>query len=231
MNAIDSAIVDVDGTLVDSNYQQVLAWSRAFAELRVPVELWQLHQHMGMGGDRLVSAVAGEAIEECLGDDLREQWRRHYDDLISEVRPVDGADELLDGLAARALSVVIASSGKPEHTDRAMKLVGIDGRFPTTDAEDADATKPAPDLVSVAVNKVEGTRAVMIGDTVWDVKAAARCGYPTIALLTGGIARSTLREAGAVVFESPRDLLNHLDDALEAAAQAATIPKRHLSSS
>ena len=225
---IDTAVVDIDGTLVDSSYHQVLAWSRAFAVLHVPVDSWRLHQHMGMGGDRLVSAVAGEAVEARSGDELREHWRRNYDELISEVRPLDGAGELMDGLAEKGLKVVIASSGKPEHTDRAMQLVGIDRRFPSTDSEDADATKPAPDLVSAAVEKVEGTKAVMIGDTVWDVKAAAECGFPTIALLTGGIARSTLREAGAIVFESPRHLLNHLDDALEAAARAGTVSERSL---
>lgn len=219
---IDTAVVDLDGTLVDSNYQQVLAWSRAFAELNVPVELWQLHQHMGMGGDRLVAAVAGKAIEVRSGDELRDRWRRNYDDLIGEVQPLDGAAELMDGLAGQGLKVVIASSGRPEHTQRAMRLVGIDGRFPSTDSQDADATKPAPDLVKTAVEKVEGTAAVMIGDTVWDIEAAERSGFPTIAVLTGGIARSSLQEAGATVFTSPRDPLEHLDQALEAAAHADT---------
>lgn len=219
---IDTAVVDLDGTLVDSNYQQVLAWSRAFAELDVPVELWRLHQHMGMGGDRLVGAVAGKAIEVRSGDELRDRWRRNYDELIGEVQPLDGAAELMDGLAGQGLKVVIASSGRPEHTQRAMRLVGIDGRFPSTDSQDADATKPAPDLVKTAVEKVEGTGAVMIGDTVWDIEAAERSGFPTIAVLTGGIARSLLQEAGATVFTSPRDLLEHLDQALEAAAHANT---------
>ena len=219
---IDTAVVDLDGTLVDSNYQQVLAWSRAFAELNVPVELWRLHQHMGMGGDRLVAAVAGKALEVRSGDELRDRWRRNYDELIGEVQPLDGAAELMDGLAGRGLKVVIASSGRPEHTQRAMRLVGIDGRFPSTDSQDADATKPAPDVVKAAVEKVEGTAAVMIGDTVWDIEAAERSGFPTIAVLTGGIARSSLQEAGATVFTSPRDLLEHLDQALEAAARANT---------
>jgi HAD superfamily hydrolase (TIGR01549 family) len=219
---IDTAVVDLDGTLVDSNYQQVLAWSRAFAELNVQVELWRLHQHMGMGGDRLVAAVAGKAIEVRSGDELRDCWRRNYDELIGEVQPLDGAAELMDGLAGQGLKVVIASSGRPEHTQMAMRLVGIDGRFPSTDSQDADATKPAPDLVKTAVEKVEGTGAVMIGDTVWDIEAAERSGFPTIAVLTGGIARSTLQEAGATVFTSPRDLLEHLDQALEAAAHANT---------
>lgn len=217
--AIDTVIVDLDGTLVDSNYQQVLAWSRAFAELDVPIELWRLHQHMGMGGDRLVAAIAGEAVEARFGDELRDRWRRNYDQLIDEVRPFDGASDLINALADKGLNVVIASSGRPEHTKKAMELVGIDS-FPSTDSEDADSTKPAPDLVKAAVEKVGGDRAVMIGDTVWDVKAAERSGFPTMAVLTGGIARSTLQEAGATVFTSPRDLLDHLDEALQAAARA-----------
>lgn len=215
---IDTAVVDLDGTLVDSNYQHVMAWSRAFADLELPIETWKLHQHMGMGGDRLVSEVAGEAIETRYGDELRDHWRRHYDELIEEIRPIDGAADLMRGLADKGLKVVVASSGRPEHTRRALELVGIEGQFPSTDASDADATKPAPDLIDLAVKHVDGRKAVMIGDTVWDIEAAGRCGHPTIAVLTGGIERSKLRDAGAIVFASARDLLNHLHEALKAAA-------------
>ncbi len=225
--SIDTAVVDVDGTLVDSNYQQVLAWSRAFVEFDVPVESWRLHRFMGMGGDRLVAAVAGEAVEARSGSGLRDRWRHHYDELISDVQPLDGAAELMDALADQGLNVVVASSGQPEHTDWAMKLVGRGGRYPSTDAEDAEATKPSPDLVRTAVEKVGGSRAVMIGDTVWDVEAARRCGFPTLAVLTGGIAQSALQDAGAVVFASPRDLLNNLGDALHAIRGVEPVGETH----
>ena len=215
-------VVDIDGTLVDSNYLHVVAWTRAFADAGIPLESWRLHRVMGMGGDRLVAELAGDDVESEKGDHLRELWQQHYDQLIDEVKPFGDAAGLLEALAERGLKVVIATSGRPEHTARALKALGIEGTYPYVDSSEASTTKPAPDLVERAIAEVKGDKAVMIGDTVWDAEAAAACDVPTIALLTGGIERATLADAGAVVYESPHDLLRNLDEALSRVAAGQT---------
>jgi len=222
--SFDVAVVDLDGTLIDSSYHHVLAWSQAFVQVGMSVELWRIHQHMGMGGDRLVKAVTNSAVEASLGDTLRKLWRHNYDLLLHYVRPLAGAVDLLDALSARGLKVAIASSGEPLHTRRGLRILSSRRDFAVVDADDAAQSKPASDLVRAAIDKVDGTRAVMIGDTVWDVEAAAGCGVPTIAVGTGGIELSTLEDAAAAVFETPRDLADHLDDALSVAAQHIPTP-------
>ncbi len=216
-DGFDTAIVDLDGTLVDSTYQHVLAWSQAFTQVGTKVESWQIHQHIGMGGDRLVEAVTNSAVEASVGDTVRSLWKHNYDLLLRYVRPLDGARELLTALTRRNLRVVIASSGEPSHTQHALRMLRMDQRPPIVDAGDAAASKPAPDLLRAALRRVEGSRAVMIGDTVWDVEAARRCEVPSLVVLTGGMDGSAF-EAAAGVFATPRDLANRLDEALHSAA-------------
>jgi len=215
--AFDTAIVDLDGTLVDSTYHHVLAWSQAFAQVGVTVESWRLHRHIGMGGDRFVEAVTNRAVETSVGDTLRSLWKHNYDLLLRYVRPLDGAHELLKALARQNLKVVIASSGDPRHTQRALRLLRLDQGVPVVDANDADASKPAPDLLAAAMHKVDGSRAVMIGDTAWDIEAARRCDVPSLAVGTGGVDRSELRGAAAI-FATPRELADQLDAALQCAS-------------
>lgn len=221
MTDLDTAIVDLDGTLIDSSYHHVLAWSQAFAQAGIAVEVWRLHRLMGMGGDKLVSAVTSDAVEAGLGDTLRSLWKHNYGLLMHYVHPFDGAVTLLRTLESRGLKVVIASSGDPSHTERALELLRIRDEFPVIDADDASATKPEPDLIRVAVDEVGGDRAVVIGDTRWDVEAAARAGFPAIALCTGGIDWATLSAAAAAVFATPRELTERLDGALASAANHA----------
>ena len=215
--AFDTAVVDLDGTLIDSTYHHVLAWSQAFAQVGMTVESWRLHRHIGMGGDRFVEAVTNSAVEASSGDTLRSLWRHNYDLLLRYVHPLDGAPELLRALTRRNLKVVIASSGDPRHTQRALGLLRLDQRPPVVDANDAEASKPAPDLVQAAMHKVEGSRAVMIGDTAWDIEAARQCDVPSLVVRTGGLDQSELRDA-AGVFATPRDLANQLDAALQCAS-------------
>jgi HAD superfamily hydrolase (TIGR01549 family) len=210
----DTAIVDVDGTLVDTNYHHALAWSRAFRRYDVAIPLWRLHRGVGMGGDVFVPEVAGEAVEDEHGDDLRDAWSEEFDRLIDEVRPLDGAHELLRELKDRGFRLVLASSGAARHVEQFLDLVeGRDLADAWTTSEDAGTSKPAPDLVQNALRKVDGTSAAMIGDSVYDVMAAGHLDIPTLALRTGGFSAAELREVGAVeVFDSPRDLRDHLDD-------------------
>ncbi|HEY0578915.1 MAG TPA: HAD family hydrolase [Pseudonocardia sp.] len=213
---IDTAVVDVDGTLVDSNYHHALAWFRAFRAHHITLPIWRLHRAIGMGGDQLVGAVAGEEVEHRLGDRLRDRWAAEFAPLLDEVAPCDGAHELLADLRARQVTVVLASSGKPEHVDHYLELVEAKSIVDAwTTSEDVERTKPAPDLLRVAMERSSGSAPVVIGDSVWDIAAAKRAGYPSYGLCTGGFAASELREAGAVaVYESLRELCAALDEIL-----------------
>ncbi|MCG8920796.1 HAD family hydrolase [Actinokineospora sp. PR83] len=206
-----TAVLDVDGTLVDTNYQHALAWYRAFRGVGRTLPVWRLHRHIGMGGDRLVPAVAGEDFERAFGDEVREAWVGEFDALIDEVRPFEGVDRLLGGLRERGFEVVLATSGKPEHVDVFRDL--LDARdLPYTTSEDVGDTKPAPDLMQVALDKVGATEAVALGDSVWDFHAARKLGLRTVGLLTGGFGEAELRDAGAeAVFPSVLDLADNLD--------------------
>jgi len=214
---VDTVVLDIDGTLLDSNYHHTLAWSRAiaaYADRHVPAAV--IHRAIGMGGDRLVAAVAGDDLEERHGDDIRERWEREYDAIIEDTRLFEGARELLAAIGDAGPKVVLASSGIPKHADHALELLHADEHSDAwTTSEDADESKPDPELVAEALDKVAGTSAVMVGDAVWDVEAADRAGLPTIGLLTGGYSRQELLDAGAVaVYDDPADLLEHLDEAL-----------------
>ncbi|MGV9771891.1 HAD family hydrolase [Streptosporangium sp. NPDC003464] len=209
----DTAIIDIDGTLVDTNYQHSLAWYRAFGRYDVWLPLWRIHRHIGMGGDQLVAALAGDAVERRHGDALREAWVEEFDRFIDEVRPFEGATELLAEIGRRGFAVVLASSGRPQHVERFLDL--IDGRAHCqawTTSEDVEATKPAPDLMRVALEKVQGTSGVAIGDSTWDFVAAGKLGLPGVAVRTGGFSPDELREAGAShVFDSLAELTDDLD--------------------
>ncbi len=212
---VDTVVLDVDGTLVDSVYVHVGAWMRAFRGIGVPVEAWRLHRAIGMGGDRLVTAVAGQRVEDALGDQVRELHAQEYDDMAAGVLALPGADDLLETLHRRGFTVVLASSGTKENTEQALSLLEnaklVDGWVCSADV---DTSKPAPDLVGTAIERVGGTRAVVVGDAVWDVKAAKAADVSAIGLLCGGFGEAELRDAGAVaVFESPQDLVEHFEDA------------------
>lgn len=210
------AILDIDGTLVDTNYQHTLAWSRAFAEFGIVLPLWRIHRHIGMGGDQVVPELCGKQVETEHGDGIRAAEGDQYAKLIDEVAPMDGARDLIVELKRRDHAVVLASSAKQPEVDHYLDL--LDARELAdawTTSADVESTKPAPDLVHAALNLVDGEpgSAVMIGDTPWDVKAAAKAGVETITVVTGGFAEQELQDAGAAaVFESVGELLRRLDE-------------------
>jgi HAD superfamily hydrolase (TIGR01549 family) len=208
-----AAILDVDGTLVDTNYHHTLAWYRAFREHGVLPPAWRIHRHIGMGGDQLVAAVAGEGVEERAGDAIREAEGSFYGELIDEVQALEGARELIEDLKRRGHTVILASSAKEGEVDRYLDLLDArDLADDWTTSADVAATKPEPDLVAAALDKAADLTGVMIGDTIWDVAAAARADLKTVAVLTGGFSAAELREAGAVaVFTSPVELRDSLD--------------------
>lgn len=207
------AILDVDGTLVDTNYHHAIAWFRAFRRHDVTVPIWRIHRHIGMGGDQLVAAVAGEDTEERLGDEIREAESEAYKELIEEVRTMEGSRELIEDLRGRDNVVVLASSAKDWEVEHYLDL--LDARQIVdswTTSADVERTKPEPDLIKAALEKT-GTEgdAMLIGDTVWDVEAAKRAGVETLAVLTGGFSEQELRDAGASdVFTSVEELRKSL---------------------
>ena len=204
------AILDVDGTLVDTNYQHAIAWFRAFRRHDVTLQVWIVHRHIGMGGDQLVGAVAGDEVEERLGDQIRKAEGELYRELIDEVQPMEGARKLIEDLKERENTVVLASSAKEWEVEHYIELLDVAEIVDAwTTSADVEQTKPDPDLVHAALDKVGGRpdEAMLIGDTVWDVEAAARAGVETLAVRTGGFSEAELREAGAKqVFTSVEEL-------------------------
>jgi phosphoglycolate phosphatase-like HAD superfamily hydrolase len=208
-----AAILDIDGTLVDSNYHHAIAWYRAFREHELTPPVWRIHRHIGVGGDQLVARVAGDEVERRLGDAIRDSETGFYGELIGEVRPFEGARELIVELRERGHTPVLASSAKAEETEHYIELLDAGELIEShTTSADVEATKPAPDLVVAAIQRSGQLSAVMIGDSVWDVEAAGRAEVKTIAVLTGGFSETELRDAGAVdVFESLVELRERLD--------------------
>jgi HAD superfamily hydrolase (TIGR01549 family) len=208
------AILDVDGTLVDTNYHHAIAWYRAFREHGLTLPVWRIHRHIGMGGDQLVAAVAGKRVEERQGDSIRAAETALYADLIGEVQPFADARELMAMLRERGHKLVLASSAKRDEVDYYLDLLDARGLADAwTTSADVDATKPQPDLVVAAVDKVGGGDAVLVGDSTFDCEAAKRAGVPAVAILTGGFSAAELRDAGAVgVFDSIGELRERLDE-------------------
>jgi HAD superfamily hydrolase (TIGR01509 family) len=209
------AVLDIDGTLVDTNYQHALAWYRAFRQQGIVLPIWQIHRHIGMGGDQLVGALTDERTERELGDDIRAAEKTLYLELIDEVETMQGSRELIEDLKRRGHTVVLASSAKEDEVEHYLDL--LDARELAdawTSSADVEATKPQPDLVNAALERAGGSNqdAVMVGDTPWDVHAAGSAGVPTVAVLTGGFGVDELQDAGAIgVFESVAELCSRLD--------------------
>jgi HAD superfamily hydrolase (TIGR01509 family) len=209
-----AALLDVDGTLIDANYQHALTWYRAFRRHGIVLPVWRIHRHVGMGGDQLVPALVGDEIDGEKGDAIRETRDRLYEDLIEEVAPLEGAHELLADLKQRGFTVVLASSSPQEEIDHYLDLLNareLADAWTTND--DVEATKPAGDLVRTALEKAGTDAGVMVGDTPWDIEAACKADLETVTVLTGGFAEHELRVAGAVaVYESVAELRGHLDE-------------------
>jgi HAD superfamily hydrolase (TIGR01549 family) len=207
-----AAILDIDGTLVDSNYFHAVAWYRAMREHGHTLPMWRIHRAIGMGSDQLIGALLGDEVEEREGDDIRDSEKERYFELIDEVGPLEGSRELIEDLKGAGHRVVLASSAKPDEVDHYLDL--LDARELAdawTTSGDVERTKPYPDLVNAALKRAGGGPAVMVGDSVWDCKAAENAGVDTVAVLTGGFSDSELLKAGAVVvFPSIQELRRRL---------------------
>jgi HAD superfamily hydrolase (TIGR01549 family) len=214
MGKTPAALLDVDGTLVDTNYHHAIAWYRAFRQHNITLPLWRIHRHIGMGGDQLVEALAGTEAERDRGDAIRQAEKQRYFELIEEVEPLSDARALVLELKHRGHAVVLASSAKQDEVDHYLDLLDardiVDG---WTTSADVQATKPKPDLVIASLEKAGGGPAVMLGDSTWDCNAAREAGVETVGLRTGGYSAEELRDAGArIVFESLTELIERLEE-------------------
>lgn len=210
-----AVLFDIDGTLIDSNYLQVQAWSQAFAAAGAPVDDARIHRTIALESRRMLETLLGDRVDE-LSDRAKDLHASFYEGLADRLRPFTGARDLLAAVASHHVGVVLATSA-PGNELKLLRaaLNAEDTLTAVTSAEDADTAKPAPDLLEAALAKVAVTaaNAMMVGDTVWDGQACQAAGVRFVGLLSGGIAEAELRAAGAIaVYDDPNDLLDHLED-------------------
>lgn len=210
-----AVLFDIDGTLVDSNYHHVYAWCRAFAEVGIAVDAWRIHRSIGMDGSTLLATLAEDADDDTRAR-AKELNSRYYKETASLLRPLPGARELLEAVEKLGVQVVLATSAPDDELEILRDVLDCDHLVSAmTSSADVDTAKPKPDIINVALERagVEAGHAVFVGDAVWDVEACKRAGVVTIALLSGGVSKCELEQAGAhQVFEDAIDLCQHLDD-------------------
>jgi HAD superfamily hydrolase (TIGR01509 family) len=212
-------IFDLDGTLVDSVYQHVLAWREALAEAGLPLSVWRIHRRIGMSGGLLTNALLRETGQEITAERIDRLRRCHAEAFlrhIAMIRPLPGAVELLGTLTRVGTPWAIATSGRMETAAPSIALLGVDAaRVPVVTRDQVRYAKPDPDLFLTAADRlgVDMADAVVVGDSVWDLLAARRARALGVGVLSGGYGIDELREAGAYrVYEDPADLLEHLDE-------------------
>ena len=176
--------------------------------------MWRVHRHIGMGGDQIVKAIAGEVVEREHGDSLRAMQPEEFRRLRDECAPLEGAHDLLVELKRRELIVVLASSSNEDDLDHFLEALDarsvVDG---WTSSDDVERTKPHPDVIHAALEKAGTQDAVMVGDSRWDIEAAANAGLETVCVITGGWSEQELRDHGALsVFDSLVELRERLDE-------------------
>jgi HAD superfamily hydrolase (TIGR01509 family) len=209
-----AVLFDIDGTLVDSNYLHVHAWCRAFGDVGIAVESWRIHRAIGMDGTRLVKSLSGGADEKTR-QRLSQLHSQYYAELSPMLALLPGARELLGQVASLGMQVVLATSAPEDELARLRSVLDCEDLVSAvTSSEDVDTAKPEPDVVAVALDRagVPASRAVFVGDAVWDAEAAARAGVISIGVRSGGTSAEELLSAGAeMVFDDPRDLCEHFD--------------------
>ncbi|MFF7726629.1 HAD family hydrolase [Streptomyces sp. NPDC008001] len=211
-----AAVFDVDGTLVDTNYLHAVSWWEAFRQAGHRVRMTDIHHTVGMSSGRLMDRLLGEDRDREQDEALSAAHKTLYATWFERLPALEGAAALLRALADRDWSVVLATSAEGSELRALRRAIGADDAIlAATSADDVDAGKPAPDPVHRALEQagVPPHRALFVGDTVWDVKAARAAGVDCIALLSGGIGKAELEAAGAVaVYRDPAALLAGLDD-------------------
>ena len=211
-------LFDLDGTLVDSVYQHVLAWRDALEQAGMPLSVWRIHRRIGMSGGLLANALARETNHVLTQAEVERMLRFHAEAFrryADQVRPLPGAAELIGRLAELGVPHAIATSGYAETALRSMKLLGISTDTPLVTRDQVARAKPDPDLFLAAADRlgVAVEHTVVVGDSIWDLLAARRARALGVGLLSGGYGEQELERAGAYrVYEDPADLLAHLDE-------------------
>lgn len=211
-----AVLFDIDGTLVDSNFHHAVAWHQAFLDVGQEVPCWRILGLIGRSGDELVSILLGDELAEAHGDEAKERHSRYFGEFEPALRATRGVRGLFEAVTDRGWRTVLASSAGEETLKLLRRVLDIDDLVSeVTSSADVERAKPSPDIVSTALESVGGHegQAIFVGDAVWDVEAGQRAGVPTVAVLTGGVAREALEQAGAAaVYDDPQDLLDHFED-------------------
>ena len=211
-------LFDLDGTLVDSVYQHVLAWREALEAGGIYLAVWRIHRQIGMSGGLFVNALAREMGRSLSAEEAERIHQVHgeaFKRYSSQVRPLPGAAELLSYLTASKVPWAIATSGRLESASLSLRLLGINTDVPIITRDMVQHAKPDPDLFLAAAEKlgVDISDSVVVGDSIWDLLAARRARALGVGLLAGGYGREELERAGAYrVYNDPADLLRHLDE-------------------
>jgi HAD superfamily hydrolase (TIGR01509 family) len=209
-------LFDVDGTLVDTTYLHAVTWWEALRQHDHDVPMAEIHRAIGMGSDKILDHLLGEDRDRDADDALADAHGALYGAWWERLRPLPGAADLLRACAKRGLAVVLASSANKRELGVLRRVVDADDVITAaTSSADAEQSKPAPDILRAALDQsgVEESRAVFVGDAVWDVRAAGRLDIPCIGLACGGTSAAELRDAGAVaVYDDPAALLAALDE-------------------
>ncbi len=211
-------LFDLDGTLVDSVYQHVLAWRQALEDVGIELAVWRIHRRIGMSGGLLVNALlreTGQAVDSAVVARLQERHAAAYMELAGQVRPLPGARELLEALTSDQVPWAIATSGRREVARPVLEMLEVPASVPIVTRDEVRYAKPDPDLFLTAAARlgIDATNAVVVGDSVWDLLAAQRARALGIGLLSGGYGRAELEIAGAYqVYEDPAELLRRIDE-------------------
>ena len=219
MRISTSFLFDLDGTLVDSVYQHVLAWKEALDEEGIELSVWRIHRKIGMSGglftNQLLRETGGDMSAERV-ERLRRAHARAYKQLHAQVRPLPGAKALLAALTESGTPWAIATSGRMETAAINLAALGVDpAKSPVVTRDQVRYAKPDPDLFLAAAGRLNAAieRSIVVGDSIWDMLAATRCRALGVGLLSGGYGPDELRQAGAIrVYEDPADLLSHIDE-------------------
>ena len=215
---VPAFLFDLDGTLIDSVYQNVIAWRHALAKLDIDLSVWRIHRRIGMSGGLFVSALLRETGRSLSADDIKELQRDHVAQYLAQldsVSPLPGARELLAALSAQGVAWAIATSGRWEMARHALTMLGLPDDAPLVTRDMVEHAKPDPDLFLAAADRLGAsiTTALVVGDSIWDMMAAMRCRALGVGLLSGGYGLAELQQSGAFrVYEDPADLLLHIDE-------------------
>jgi HAD superfamily hydrolase (TIGR01509 family) len=211
-------LFDLDGTLIDSVYQHVLAWHEALEELGLSLAVWRIHRRIGMSGGLLVQALGREIGQQLTSEQAQKLQERHaaaYERYQGGIQLLPGVRELLQQLSRANVPYAIATSGHPEGARSALQRLAVGPQVPVITRQDVQRAKPDPDLFLAAAERlgIPIARAMVVGDSVWDLLAARRAGCLGIGLLSGGYGKEELEQLGAYrVYQDPADLLIHLDE-------------------